>query len=255
MNQYDTKKLTQCLNELAKALQVCNTTQKLTEETVKVIQDYLFYDAVVVHLFNLEQELQLRANYGINIQKENEKIEKQKHDSIIENLSEQKLFIFQDWIKRTEYHKLLPELDGFKSVAIAPLIFKKRILGMVTIGYRKKQNFSHDEIILFENISILVSTSIGNLILQENFQKRVDELKDIIKHIRHDFANDVQSIALALELLSPAELPEGQKKYLRILNKAKDSSINRIMELKRLKTQHEKSVDIDIGIPLKELKG
>ncbi|MHA1154895.1 MAG: hypothetical protein ACTSQK_02205 [Candidatus Heimdallarchaeota archaeon] len=91
MDQYDPKKLTQCLNELAKVLQICKTTQKLTEETVSVIRNYLFYDAVAVHLFNLEQKLQLRANYGINIQKEIEKTKAQDYDIIIKNLSEQKL--------------------------------------------------------------------------------------------------------------------------------------------------------------------
>ena len=252
MDQYDPKKLTQCLNELAKVLQICNTTQKLTEETVSVIQNYLFYDAVAIHLFNLEQKLQLRANYGINIQKEIEKTKTQDYDIITKNISEQKLFIYQDWIKRSDYHKLLPEFNGFKSVAIIPLIFKKRILGLATIGYRKKQNFSHNEIILFESISILVSTSIGNLILHDNYQKRVDELQDSIKHIRHDFANDVQSIALALELLASTDLSEDQKKYNRILNKAKDSSITKIMELKRLKMQHEENVIFDIGLPIKE---
>ncbi len=252
MNQYDIKQLTQCLNELAKKVQTCKTTQKLTEETVKVIQKHLFYDAVVVHLFNVDLKLQLRANYGINIQKEIEQKKTLDYNIIIENLSVQKLYIYQDWIKRTEYHKLIPELTGFQSVAITPLIFKRRILGLVTIGYRKKQSFSHDEIIFFENVSILTSTSIGNLILQTNFQKRVDELQDTIKHIRHDFANDIQSIALALELLSTAELSEDQKKYIRILNKAKDSSITKITELKRLKIQHEENVDIDIGIPIKE---
>jgi len=91
LDQYDPKKLTQCLNELAKVLQICKTTQKLTEETVSVIRNYLFYDAVAVHLFNLEQKLQLRANYGINIQKEIEKTKAQDYDIIIKNLSEQKL--------------------------------------------------------------------------------------------------------------------------------------------------------------------
>ncbi len=252
MDQSNSKKLIQCLNEIAKTLQVCNTSQKLMEETIKVIQDCLFYDAVTIHIFNLEQKLQLRANFGINIQKEIEKTKTQDYDIIIDNLSEQKLFIYQNWTKRPKHNKLLPEFVKFKSVAIAPVIFKKNILGLITVGYRKKEKFSHDEMLFFENISILVSTSIGNMILQENFQKRVNELQDTIKHIRHDFANDVQSIALALELLSSAELSEDQRKYIRILNKATDSSITKITELKRLKIQHEQNVEIGIGLPIKD---
>ena len=98
------------MNELSKTVQVCRTTQKITEETVKIIQKHLFYDAVVIHVFNLEQKLQLRANYGINIQKEVKQTQTQDFDIINKNLSKQKLYIYQDWIKRNEYHKLLPEL-------------------------------------------------------------------------------------------------------------------------------------------------
>jgi hypothetical protein len=66
--------------------------------------------------------------------------------------------------------------------------------------------------------------------------------------MRHDFANDLQSIAMALELLTFTDLSEDQQKYVRILEKAKVSAVEKIRELKQLKIKYEKEIDPVIGI-------
>jgi len=250
--KYETKIFAQCLNDLVKTLLECTTLQKLSEETIRVIREHLFYDVIVLYLFNQEEKLQLRANHGINITEEIEHPELLDTSFILENLSERKMFIFQDWPNKKEYNQFFPGTTEFQSLAIIPLFYKNYILGFLCIGYRKKQKFTHEEMILFENIGIFFGERIGNLVHQTNYQRRVDELNEVIKRVRHDFANDIQSIALALELIQSTELDEDQEKYVRILNNSKDSTINRIKELKKLKKKHEDEVTIGFGLYKKE---
>jgi len=68
--------------------------------------------------------------------------------------------------------------------------------------------------------------------------------------MRHDFANDLQSLSMALELLATTNLSDDQEKYVKILEKSKNSAIEKLQELKQLKDKYEKNIDFFIGIPL-----
>ena len=149
-----------------------------------------------------------------------------------------------------EHNQIFPKLSTIQTIAIVPIIYKGTLLGFLSMGYRKEKKFVHGELLFFETLGIYLGELIGNFLINSNYQKHVTELSNVLKYVRHDFANDIQSIALAVELLEAAELNEEEQKYIRILNKAKDSSVNRIKELKQSKQKHEEEVTVGIGIPI-----
>ena len=249
--QFDTKKLSVCLNELVKSLLDCTTLQKITEITVESIKEHLFFDIVAFYLFTQEQKLQLRANFGLDLSIEDEPNDLT-DEFILENFTKKGVYVFYNWPEKKEHNQLFPKLKDILTIAVVPLIYKNTLLGFLSIGFRSEKKFIHDELLFFETLGLYLGELIGNFLINSNYQKHITELSSVLKYVRHDFANDIQSIALALELLQSTELNEEQQKYVRILNKAKDSSINRIKELKQLKQKHEEEVTVGIGIIIKK---
>ncbi|HUU78914.1 MAG TPA: GAF domain-containing protein [candidate division Zixibacteria bacterium] len=248
----DTKSYFHFLNRLTESLNYGNSIQKSCEEIILIIKNCLYYNLATIHLFNEKGKLQLRGNFGIDIFPEKELIDKVDFRLLAEKFEkQQKPIFFTAWKEEKELSTIFIEFKKLRSIAILPIIFNKRLLGTIGVGYLNKHEFGISEIRTLEVTAKLISDFLGMYILHTYYQKQVDELNRIIKMVRHDFANDIQSISLALELLTPSELNDNQQKYISILNNAKNSAIKKLTELKGLKEKHEKTIEINIGIPLK----
>ncbi|NHJ03972.1 MAG: GAF domain-containing protein [Candidatus Heimdallarchaeota archaeon] len=249
----DTKSYFHFLNRLTESLNYSNSIQKSCEEIILIIKNCLYYNLATIHLFNEKGKLQLRGNFGIEIFQEKELIDKIDYNILADKFEKQKKPIFYTiWKEEKELSTIFIEFRNLKSIAILPIIFNKRLIGTMGVGYINKHEFGISEIRTLEVTAKVISDFLGMHILQTNYQKQLDELNGTIKMMRHDFANDIQSFSLALELLTPSELTDDQQKYIRILNNAKNSAVKKLTELKGLKEKHEKTIEINIGIMFKE---
>ena len=105
------------------------------------------------------------------------------------------------------------------------------LIGHFAFGYFNVHEFTKEEQIHIKLLGSALSPLIYTKLINENKNSKIDELTESLRQVRHDFANDIQSLALALELLASTELSEDQAKYLNILTNAKESAINRIIKL------------------------
>ena len=241
----------QFLSKLSESITRENTIQKSCEEIMKSIHDTLFYDLATIHLFNIEGKLQLRANFGIGTQNENRNQELNLEIFKKKFGEKGKVLFIRDWNNETELKDYFIELHGVKSLAVLPLIFSVYLVGIICVGYKKTHEFKITEIKTLEITSVIISEFMGSEIIIREAKDRLDNLSTLTKSMRHDFANDIQSIALALELISSTNLTQDQQKYIRILNNAKNSAIEKLTELKNLKQKHESDINSILGLYLK----
>lgn len=243
----------QFLSKLSETITRDNTIQKSCENLIKSIKDNLFYDLATIHLFNIERKLQLRANFGIKSFHKDEQKEELNLDVLKRKfVNKNKILFIKDWNKEVELSPFFSEFQSIKSIAILPLVYSDYLIGIISLGYKKMHEFKITEIRTLDIISSIFTEFIGSETIIRESKDRLDELNSLTRRMRHDFANDIQSIALALELLSNSELTEEQQKYIRILNNAKNSAIQKLNELKNLKQRHESDINSLLGLSLKQ---
>ncbi|MBK5112471.1 MAG: GAF domain-containing protein [Candidatus Heimdallarchaeota archaeon] len=235
---------------ITKTLGTKDSLDEILKETMAVLEKNLNYKSIILYVFDFTEKLQIKAKIGIDTYKHTPS-KTVDEIALLKGIAHGKCVKeYDNWEEQMELHSIFYDSSLIKSVLLVPLLSKNHLFGFITIGETTDYKFTENEFTLFEAIGQLVSYNINHFIFQENVQKQNNELKDVTKRMRHDFANDLQSIAMALELLESTDTNEEQKKYVRILEKAKVSAIEKLQELKQLKDKYEKDVDFFIGLPL-----
>lgn len=234
----------------SKTLGTANSLDEIYKETMAIFKKNFTYDSIIIFIIDFTEKLQEKAKTGIKTIKQLPSKSLDKIKLLREIIQEKGSKQIKNWQEEKELHSIFFDSNLIESVLLIPLFSKNQIFGFITIGETTDYTFSENEIILLETIGHLISYNICYFLFQKNMQKQNNELKEITKRMRHDFANDLQSLSMALELLATTNLSDEQKKYLRILEKSKNSAIEKLQELKQLKNKYEKDVDFFIGIPL-----
>jgi len=234
----------------SKTLGTADSLDEIFKETMAIFESNFTYDSIIIFVFDFTEKLQEKVKIGIKTVKQLPSKSLDNIKSLTEIFREKGSKQIKNWQKEKELHTIFFDSDLIKSVLLIPLSSKNQIFGFITIGETTDYAFSEKEIILLETIGHLVSYNVCHFLFQENLQKQNNELKEITKRMRHDFANDLQSLSMALELLATTNLSDDQEKYVKILEKSKNSAIEKLQELKQLKDKYEKNIDFFIGIPL-----
>jgi len=238
-------------NRFSKTIGTANSLDEIFKETMVVFESNFTYDSIVIFVFDFTEKLQIKVKSGIEIFKHLPSKSSVDIKLLREITQGKSVKQINNWQEEKELQTIFFKSNLIKSVLLIPLSSNNHLFGFITIGETTEYTFSKNEIILFETIGHLVSYNVNHFLFQENMQKQNNELKEITKRMRHDFANDFQSLSMALELLATTDLSDDQKKYVRILEKAKISAIEKLQELKQLKEKYEKNDDFFIGILLK----
>ncbi|MCK5158485.1 MAG: hypothetical protein KAR08_04985 [Candidatus Heimdallarchaeota archaeon] len=234
----------------SKTLGTANSLDEIFKKTMAIFESNFTYDSIIIFVIDFTEKMQEKVKTGIRTFRHIPSKSLDNIKSLTEILQGKGVMQIKNWQEEKELQAIFFESDLIKSVLLIPLLSNKQIFGFITIGESSDYTFSDNEIILFETIGHLVSYNVCHFLFQENMQKQNNELKEITKRMRHDFANDLQSLSMALELLATTNLSDDQEKYVRILEKSKNSAIVKLQELKQLKDKYEKDVDFFIGIPL-----
>lgn len=233
-----------------KTLGTANSLDEIFKEAMAIFKSNFAYDSIIIYVIDFTQKLQEKAKTGIKTFKHLPAKSLDKIKLLRKITKEKSAKQIKNWQKEKELQTIFFDSDLIKSVLLIPLFSSNQIFGFITLGETTDYTFSENEIMLLEIIGHLVSYNVCHFLFQENMQKQNNELKEITKRMRHDFANDLQSLSMALELLVTTNLSDDQKKYVRILEKSKNSAIEKLQELKQLKEKYEKDIDFFIGIPL-----
>ena len=239
------------ITELLTTLPEKETVQEICIQSIEIIKNLDLYDASTISIFNQEGILKLKSGYGFDSD-----VKESSGDidySILLNLfSECKLVEIKDWKTKNSLHQYFPELTKLSCVGLFPIIYQEKLIGVFSIGYKNPTKLVPIQA-RFLNIAgnIISNYLIHNLFLK-NQKSHIKELQEVLKSTRHNFANDLQSITLGLELISTTNLSEEQEKFVRILNNAKISAIKKIDDLRSMKNDLERDVEINIGLKLNE---
>ena len=234
----------------SKTLGIAKSLDEIFKETIAIFESNFSYDSINIFVIDFTEKLQEKVKTGNKTFKQLPSKSLDNIKSLTEIIQEKGSKQIKNWQEEKELHSIFFDSDLIKSVLLIPLFSNDQIFGFIAIGETTDYTFSENEIILLETIGHLVSYNVYQFLFQENMQKQNNELKEITKQMRHDFANDLQSLSMALELLGTTNLSKEQEKYLRIIEKSKNSAIEKLQELKQLKEKFEKDVDFVIGIPL-----
>ncbi len=137
-----------------------------------------------------------------------------------------------------------------KSLAVFPLITKKKIIGLLTLhSIQKPKYFTPQEIELTQIVSNQIAIALANAQLFENIQNQRDELKkaneqlqelnqlkqNLMTMIIHDLPTHLKGVIVCLELLEKLFKEENkrEKKYLQIALKSSNDllyMINNLMD-------------------------
>ncbi len=234
----------------SKTLGTADSLDEIFKETMAIFESNFTYDSIIIFVFDFTEKLQEKVKTGIKTVKQLPSKSLDNIKSLTEIFQEKGSKQIKKWQEEKELHTIFFDSNLIKSVLLIPLSSNNKIFGFITIGETTDYVFSENEIILLETIGHLVSYNVHHFLFQENLQKQNNELKEITKRMRHDFANDLQSLSMALELLATTNLSDDQEKYVKILEKSKNSAIEKLQELKQLKDKYEKNIDFFIGIPL-----
>jgi len=235
-------------NEFLKVVGSVKTLEDFFTEILEVLNIIFPFDLITILTFNtISQEINYKTTNISPLKIKSKPLGDS--STLVRIAKENGVKQLIDWQKQKELQKLL-EVQKIKSTIIIPLKTDKFIFGFLILGDMKNFEFSSDELKLFETLGYLISCNIDNFLTKENLNEQNIELKEVTRQMRHDFANDLQSIAMALELLASTDLNEDQQKYVKILDKAKISAVEKIRQLKQLKIKYETKVDPIIGIPI-----
>lgn len=222
------------------------TVQELCDWSINLIKDNYDFEITTISIFNNNSQLQLYAHFGLTNPKQ----------SLLKTEFYRKLFL--EGKQKSFNNKKIEEeiVEGFpwakKNVTniIQPIIYQNQVLGFLTVGYKDKKRIGEKKQKIIAIIALILGSKIGSIIQSQSFTEKIDALTDITRKMRHDFANDIQSLSLSLELFSSTDLTEEQQKYFRIMETAKKSAIEKITELKKIKQKYEQEKSFKIGFQL-----
>ncbi len=238
------------IQELTVSFKSANSFDDIYNGCKIIFEKHLPYDSIMIFIFDFLENLQIKTKVGLEISIDKDDSNPNKNKLLRSLFNDKTMRSFHNWKEEKELQKIFFKSPQLMSVSIIPLMSKNSILGFITIGNSTKYEFSEEENRLFQILSQMISYYVENLLFQENLLKQNEELKNITRQMRHDFANDIQSITMAIELLITTELSEEQEKFTKILNKAKNAAIEKLHELKRLKNKFEKNVELSLGLTI-----
>jgi len=236
------------LFELIKTLEATETLDHLFSVAIQQLESYLDYNLIAILMFDAEENLEMKHCSNMEV-KQGEKNQIKDKELFKKEFQEKQLKIYY----RKQNKELLKTFflpKSVKKVVIAPFITKNRLVGFLCLGKHDDSPISDEEKLLLEACAFSISFTINNLIVRKELTKQNKKLQIIAKKIRHDFANDLQSIGMTIELLLTTELSDEQSKFIRLLKNAKDSAVRRLKEFKELKNEFEKEVQTPYGLIL-----
>ncbi|MHA1213009.1 MAG: GAF domain-containing protein [Candidatus Heimdallarchaeota archaeon] len=236
--------------DFSKNLQKISSLDDIYKKIISIFTKTLPYDLAILYMFDFTERLLVKEKTGIEVNSEIFSDDPANLDLLKSKFKEPKIYIYNKWNTENELHKLFFKADQIFTVALIPYIAHNHILGFLCIGSKEPYTFTPNEILLLESIVCTTSRFLGYVLINEILSSHNQELRNIAKNMRHDFANDVQSIALSIELLHSTELTEEQSKFVRILGNAKNSAVDKINELRKLKKKFEDEIPFNFGLPL-----
>jgi transcriptional regulator with GAF, ATPase, and Fis domain len=247
-------KKSEAITELLRTLPKKETVQEICIQSIEIIKNIEIYDASTISIFNQKGILKLKAGFGFDnkVKKPTEGID---YTKLLDSFSKKKLIKIMDWKTKKTLHHYFPELSKLSSVGLFPIINNNRLIGVITIGYNNPTKLTSNQERFLNIIGNIISNYLINNIFLNKLKSQITQLQEVMKATRHNFANDLQSITLGLELISTTNLTEEQQKFIRILNNAKISAVKKIEDLRSMKNDLEREVEIDIGLKLNEKKG
>lgn len=244
-------KYSKAIIELLKILPEKETVQDICIQSIEIIKQMQVYDASTISIFNDEGILKLKSGYGYesDVKGSSEDIN---YNDLIELFSEKKFVKIMDWNAKQNLHQYFPELKKLSCVGLFPIINDNKLIGVFTIGCQNPTKLTSTKERVLNTIGNIVGNNLIYILYLNNLKSQNAHLQEVMKSTRHNFANDLQSITLGLELISSTNLSEEQEKFVRILNNAKISAIKKIDDLRSMKNDLEREVEIDIGLKLDE---
>ena len=244
-------KKTEAITDLLRILPEKETVQGICTQSIDILKGIKEFDASTISIFNDEGILKLKSGYGY-ISDVKEPSSDIGYTALLELFPENKWVILAEWKIKKTLPKNFPELSKLNTIALFPIINDKKLIGVITVGYKKPTKFSVEKMRFLNTIGYIISNYLISLLYLNDLKSHLAHLQEVIKSMRHNFANDLQSITLGLELISSTNLTEEQQKFVRILNNAKTSAIKRIADLRSMKSDLEREVKINIGLKLDE---
>ncbi|NHK30116.1 MAG: hypothetical protein FK730_02105 [Asgard group archaeon] len=241
------KNNTAIFNEIFNEIQKEISPDKIYALIDTTFIDKTSYDFIAIYIYEDDSKFKIKNKVDKKLL-----LPKEITDSkiVIDYFKEKKLRIIKKKKKSdSEFSDLFIKIKKIKTTIFFPLIKNENIYGFIWLALKENNKYKPDY--TFLNILLqLINCSLGNLLLFEIVKKHNKELQSIAKSMRHDFANDLQSIAMVNELLLTTELNNDQTKFVRLLGSAKDSATEKLSKIKQLKDKFDKEIDYTIGLSL-----
>ncbi|MBD3189517.1 MAG: GAF domain-containing protein [Candidatus Heimdallarchaeota archaeon] len=223
------------LSQLFQSWREIRSIKDTFTETTRIIEQLLDYDMAVLYLLG-EKGLCFIKTTG---ELEERELQTQKilNEKLFKNSSP---LIYEAGFQESTISQQFDELQDIASVILIPLLNKKGLQGILACASKERHSFSSQELLITQIIADALNSRISILLYQEFLEQNNKELRSITKRMRHDFANDIQALALGMELLATTELNKEQKKYVEILDKSITSATKKLRELKELKKKVER---------------
>ncbi|MBN1330760.1 MAG: hypothetical protein JXA54_14910 [Candidatus Heimdallarchaeota archaeon] len=238
------------LYKFTRSMQEINSLEDIYKKTITLFKKELPYDLTIFYMFDFTERLVVKEKSGIDVNSDIFSDSSSNLSLLQSSFNKQQIQIFQNWKKHEELQKLFFVSDIIQTVALIPFITSNRILGFLCIGTKSNHVFLDNEKALLETIGYITVNSLRSYLLIEALNNHNQALRNIAKNMRHDFANDMQTISLTIELFNTTELSDDQNKYLRLLNNAKNSAIEKLSELKNLKNKFEDDIEVCLGLAI-----
>ncbi len=238
------------LYDFTQNMQDINSLEDIYKKTISLFKKELPYDLAIFYMFDFTEKLVAKEKSGIDVNSEAYSDSKIDLLFLQSNFKKQQLQIFNKWSEQKELQKLFFTSNIIHTVAVIPFITSNRILGFLCIGLKSNYVFQENEKALLETIGYITVNTLKSYLYIEALNNHNQILRKIARNMRHDFANDIQTISLTIELFTTTELSEEQKKYMRLLTNAKNSAIEKLDELKSMKNKFEDEIEIVLGLPI-----
>ena len=233
-------------NDFLNELQQEMSLEEIYELINSMFINKLSYDIVAIYIFENDKKFEIKNKIDKKIQLPKEIVNLK---IVADFFKDKTLRIIKKKKIRNEFLELFNKVEKIKTTILVPLITNEHIYGIIWLAIKEDNKYKPDII----NVNILVqmiNCALGNLLLLKQVIIHNKELQSIAKAMRHDFANDLQSIAMVNELLLTTELNNDQARFVRLLGNAKDSATEKLMKIKQLKDKFEKEIDYTIGLSL-----
>ena len=240
-------KLIDGITSLLMNLPQMESTQDVCRFSIDIIKGVNEFDSATISLFTKEGVLQLKSGFGFTNDTK-QIVEDIDYSSLLDFFDSENKSKFTLWNKMKKLSQYIPELAKLGIVIVFPIISKIKLVGVIAVGNKKEQNISQEKQSFLDIIGAIINNQVIHSLYTGELTTRVTHFKEVMKSSRHNFANNLQSIALGLELLSSTNLTEEQQKFVKILTNAKNSAIKEIDDLRNMKNDLEREVEINIGL-------